>query len=94
VLDTPRCDLIEVSSCSYGLSLFSLRAGSHHDEGVEATPEVSSSISMGELWRGFDRLDETGPEVTFALALWSLLRDPPLHSSMRLGSSRAGKGAS
>jgi hypothetical protein len=34
VLDTPRGDLIEISSSSYELSIFSLRAGSHHDEGT------------------------------------------------------------
>jgi hypothetical protein len=90
----PRGDLIEVSSSSYGLCLFSSRAGSSQDEGAEAAPEASSSISMGELCRGFDQLDEMGPEVTSTLVLQSLLRDLALSSSMRLGSGRAGKGTS
>jgi hypothetical protein len=34
ILDTPRGDLIEVLSSSYDLSLFSLKAGSHPDEGT------------------------------------------------------------
>jgi hypothetical protein len=38
VLDTPRGYLIEVSSSSYGLSFFSLKAGSHHDEGAGPHP--------------------------------------------------------
>jgi hypothetical protein len=34
ILDTPRGDLNEISSSSYGLSLFSLKADSHPDEGT------------------------------------------------------------
>jgi hypothetical protein len=37
ILDTLRRDLIEVSSSSYDLSLFSSKAGSLHDEGMRAT---------------------------------------------------------
>jgi hypothetical protein len=48
ILDTPRGDLVEISSSSYGLSLFSLKASYHQDGGVGAVPrEGSSSISMG-----------------------------------------------
>jgi hypothetical protein len=67
---------MEISSSSYGLSLFSLEAGSRQDGGTGAVPGVSSSISMGELWCSFDRLDETSLEVVSAFALWSPLRDP------------------
>jgi hypothetical protein len=50
ILDNPHGDLVEISSISYGLSLFSSKAGSRHDVGVGAMPEGSSSISIGELW--------------------------------------------
>jgi hypothetical protein len=62
VLDTPQGDLADISSSSYGLSLFSSKDGSHHDEGVVAAPRGSSSVSIGELWPDIDRLDEAGPE--------------------------------
>jgi hypothetical protein len=62
VLDTPQGDLVEISSSSYGLSLFSSKDGSHHDEGAGAAPRGSSSVSIGELWLDIDRLDEAGPE--------------------------------
>jgi hypothetical protein len=45
----PRGDLIEVSSSSYGLSLFSLKVGSDPDEGMGAASSESSSVSVGEL---------------------------------------------
>jgi hypothetical protein len=38
ILDTTRGDLVEISSSSYGLSLF-LKAGPHHDE-----------IKLREFW--------------------------------------------
>jgi hypothetical protein len=38
ILDTPRGDLVEISSSSYGLSLFSSKTGSRHDEGARAAP--------------------------------------------------------
>jgi hypothetical protein len=38
ILDTPRGDLVEISSSSYGLSLYSSKAGSHHEEGAEVAP--------------------------------------------------------
>jgi hypothetical protein len=41
VLDTPQGDVIEISSSSYGLSLFSLKAGSHRDEGVGAGNHIA-----------------------------------------------------
>jgi hypothetical protein len=34
ILDTPRGDLNEISSSSYGLLLFSSKADSHPDEGT------------------------------------------------------------
>jgi hypothetical protein len=38
IFDTPRGDLVEISSSSYGLSLFSLKASSRQDGGVGAVP--------------------------------------------------------
>jgi hypothetical protein len=38
ILDTPQGDLVEISSSTYGLSLFSSNVGSHHDEGAGVTP--------------------------------------------------------
>jgi hypothetical protein len=64
ILDTPHDDCVEISSSSYGLSLFLSKTGSHHDEGVGATPGESPSVSIGELWPGIDRLDDVGPEGT------------------------------
>jgi hypothetical protein len=61
ILDTPRGDLNELSSSSYGLSLFSSKAGSHAGEGVGAMPDGSSSVSIDELWPRIDQLDEVGP---------------------------------
>jgi hypothetical protein len=61
--------VLEIPSSSYGLSLFSLKAGSHHNEGAGAAPGGSSSVSIGELWSGVDQLDEAGhtshPRVNF-----------------------------
>jgi hypothetical protein len=67
ILDTPQDDLIEISSSSYGLSLFSLKAGSHLDKCTEAAPGESSSVSVWELWPGIDLLDEPGLEGTSAV---------------------------
>jgi hypothetical protein len=67
ILDTPRGDLFEVLSSSYGLSCFSTNASSHPDEGMGGAPGGggvggSSSVSVGELWLGIYQLDEVGPE--------------------------------
>jgi hypothetical protein len=75
ILDTPRGDLIEVSSSSYVLSLFSSKASSHTNEGTGAMPRGSSSISIGELWPGIDQLDEVGPEGTSTVPAQDLRRD-------------------
>jgi hypothetical protein len=42
-------DVIEFSSSSYELPLFSLKAGSGHYVGARAAPEESSSMSIGDL---------------------------------------------
>jgi hypothetical protein len=70
---TSRRDLIEVSSSSYGLSLFSSKVGSHPDESAAAAPSESSSVSVGELWLGIDLLDEGGLEGTFVVSAQDLL---------------------
>jgi hypothetical protein len=67
ILDTPQDDLIKVSLSSYGLSLFSLKAGSPPDEGAKAVSRGSSSVSIGDLWPGIDLLDEVGPESNSAV---------------------------
>jgi hypothetical protein len=54
ILDTPRGDLVELSSSSYSLSLYSSKVGSRHNANVGATPGGSSSISIGELWPNID----------------------------------------
>jgi hypothetical protein len=45
----PRGDFIEISSSSYNVSLFSSKAGFHHDGGADAAPRESSSVSIGDL---------------------------------------------
>jgi hypothetical protein len=74
ILDTPHDDCVEISSSSYGLSLFLSKTGSHHDEGVGATLEESPSVSIGELWPGIDRLDDAGPEGIAMAAASNLQR--------------------
>jgi hypothetical protein len=56
-VDTPSGKVVEVSS-SCDLSIFSSRADPQRVEGVEVTPEGSSSMSIGELWPDIDKLDE------------------------------------
>jgi hypothetical protein len=70
ILDTPLGDLVEISSSSYGLSLFSLKANSCHVEGTRPCLRGggSSSISIGDLWPDTDKLDEVGHEGTSAIA--------------------------
>jgi hypothetical protein len=41
---------------------FSLKAGSHHDEGMGVMPGGSSSVSIGELWPHIDKLDRAAQE--------------------------------
>jgi hypothetical protein len=86
ILDTLRGDFVEISLSSYGLSLFSSKAGSHHDEGAGAVHEESPSVSIGELWPGIDQLDETGPEGTSVIVTPNPWRS--------LGSGRIGEGTS
>jgi hypothetical protein len=62
------------------LSLFSLKAGSHPDKGVRATPGGSSSVSVGELWPEIDQLDEVVPEGTSAVSVQDQRRDPSSRS--------------
>jgi hypothetical protein len=64
ILDAHRGDFMEILLSSYGLSLFSSKAGSRHDDGAGAVPRGSPSISIGELWPGIDQLDDIGPEGT------------------------------
>jgi hypothetical protein len=95
VLDTPRGDLVELSSSSYGLSLFYSKDGSHHDEGAGAPPGGSSSISIGDLWPSIDRLDEAGPEGPSAILGQNPRGDQGSHSCTELqGSKRMGEGSS
>jgi hypothetical protein len=68
VLDNPRGDLVEFSSNSYGLSLFSAEAGSHKGASARATPRGSPSISIGDLWPDINKLDEAGYEGTSGVA--------------------------
>jgi hypothetical protein len=83
------------------MSLFSLKADSHPGGGVGATPEGSSSGSVGGLGSGIDQLDEVGPEGTSMVPMQNPRRDQVSHSpadprEMRImgeGSSRADRGA-
>jgi hypothetical protein len=86
ILDSPWGDFMENSSSSYGLSLFSLRVGSRHDEGAGAVPAGSPSISIEELWSGIDQLDDARPVGTSTAAASS-----PRSGS---GSGRVGEGTS
>jgi hypothetical protein len=82
ILDTPRGDLIDVSSSSYNLSIFSLKAGSHNDEGAGVAPRESSSVSIGDLWLEIDSLGETDHKGTSAATAHdrpeALTPNPPL----------------
>jgi hypothetical protein len=69
ILGTPRGDLIDVSSSSYNLSIFSSKAGSHNDGGIGATRRESSSVSIGDLWPEVDSLCGAEREETFASAV-------------------------
>jgi hypothetical protein len=87
ILDIPRGDLIE-SPSSYGLSIFSSKDVSHHDEGTGAAHEESSSVSIGDLWPKIDNLDEAGHEGTFAAAPQSHREDPASHPRPSFSGSR------
>jgi hypothetical protein len=54
----PLGDVVEVSSSSYNLSIFSLKASSQRDEGAGAAPRKSSSVSIGDLSPEIDSLRE------------------------------------
>jgi hypothetical protein len=56
-VDTPSGKIVEVSS-SCDLSIFYVGADPQRAEGIEVTPEGSSSMSIGELWPNIDKLDE------------------------------------
>jgi hypothetical protein len=64
ILDTPRVDLNDYSSSSYGLSLFSSKAGSHTGEDIGAMSDKLFSLSVGELCPGIEQLDEVDPRNT------------------------------
>jgi hypothetical protein len=70
VLGISRHDVIEVLLSSYGLSLFSLKVGSHPEENI-----VSLSVSVGEVWSEIDLLDDVSCGVTFAVPAWEALGD-------------------
>jgi hypothetical protein len=46
---TPPSDIIEVSSSSYNVSIFSLKASSHHDEGCN-TPNVTVAAKVSKQY--------------------------------------------
>jgi hypothetical protein len=95
ILDTPRGDLVEISSSSYSLSFFSLKAASHHNENAGAVPRGSWSLSIGELWPNINQLDETGREGTSMVAAQGPPIGPVLRSHMDFrGLERAGDGTS
>jgi hypothetical protein len=71
ILDTPHGEFIEVSSSSYNLSLFSSKAGSHHEGGVVVVLRESSSVSVGDLWPEIDSLCEADCEGAFMAAMCS-----------------------
>jgi hypothetical protein len=79
ILDTPHGDLIEISSSSFGLLLFCLKAGSHGDEGAGTTPRESSSVSLGDLCLEIDSLREADREDVSVTATCSGLEASILH---------------
>jgi hypothetical protein len=66
VMDTPSCEVIEISSSSCILSIFSSKASSQHDEGTGAALRGPRNASIGELSLDIDKLDEIGLEGTSA----------------------------
>jgi hypothetical protein len=75
IFDITRCDVTHVSSSSYDLSLFCLKAGSHPEENVVAAPGELLSVSAGELWPGIHPLDEAGLDGTIVVPPWKPLGD-------------------
>jgi hypothetical protein len=74
---------------------FSLKAGSSHDEGMGATPEGLSRVSIGEIWLSIDQLDKAGHEGISAFAARSPWRGLTLHTHVNFrGSERMGEGTS
>jgi hypothetical protein len=61
LLNAPRGYIIDASSNSHESSLFFWKTGSGHGVGVGATPEESSSVSIGVLW---NEINSTGDAVT------------------------------
>jgi hypothetical protein len=57
LLNAPHGGIIEISSSSYGLSLFSSKAGSDHDMGAGAVLVESSSVSIGYLWPEINNIE-------------------------------------
>jgi hypothetical protein len=92
ILNTPRGGLIKILWSSYGLSIFSSKAGSRHAEGTRAVPGGSSSVCIGELWPDIDKLDKAGPEGTSVIAPWSPRGDPASHCHPDLIGSKRMRG--
>jgi hypothetical protein len=84
----PRYDLIEISSSSHELSMFSSKAGSHCDEGTGAMHGESSGVSIGDLWSKIDNLDEAGREGTSTTTTWSYREVPASHPRPSSGGSK------
>jgi hypothetical protein len=82
-LSVPRHDVTEVSSSSYGLSLFSSKAGSPPEENTG-----SSSVSVRVLWPEIDLLDEAVRRGTSMVLAWGLLGDQTSRSRMSPQGSR------
>jgi hypothetical protein len=89
ILDTPCGDFIEVSSSSYNLSLFSLKAGSDHGGGAGAAPRESYNTGIGDLWHEIDSLRGADHEGTFTIVTHCCLEA----STLRPLSGAAGGGA-
>jgi hypothetical protein len=74
VLDTPHGEVIEISSSSCNISIFSSKASYPHDKNTEATQGGSSSASIGELWPDINKLDEVAHE---GASVWNPQGDQP-----------------
>jgi hypothetical protein len=82
-LGAPQRDATDVLLNSYGLSLFSSKAGSHPKENVG-----SLSLSVGELWPEIVLLDEVAHKGTSAVLAQRPLGDQTSHSRVVLRGSR------
>jgi hypothetical protein len=94
ILYTTGGDLIEALSSSFDLSLFSLKAGSHHDKNAGATTggRGASSVSIGELWPGMYSvltfpcgLPGFGKNRRSYLACWQRAVEDPVHHLFHQG---------